>query len=146
MLKDTAKWTKETATSFTIVGTLTMNVVLIQRPWEEDTFTMSEEVVKMIALEELQDGSLRIEQHFITNKLSQHKIFVWKNGSKIGIGLLFYSSFLFEYLTPACTSYMRECALDSFSSLHPSTEQLIGLMVLEVANFCVYSRFLNLGE
>ncbi|TKY44474.1 GTP-binding protein ERG [Spatholobus suberectus] len=81
-----------------------------QRPWEEDPFTMSEEVMKMIALEvvrerlldyvhqeipydvehrlidwkELRDGSLRIEQHFITNKLSQHKILVGKNGSKIG--------------------------------------------------------------
>ncbi|RDX97283.1 GTP-binding protein ERG, partial [Mucuna pruriens] len=81
-----------------------------QRPWEEDPFTMSEEVMKMIALEvvrerlldhvhqeipydiehrlidwkELRDGSLRIEQHFITNKLSQRKILVGKNGSKIG--------------------------------------------------------------
>ncbi|KHN35766.1 GTP-binding protein ERG [Glycine soja] len=81
-----------------------------QRPWEEDPFTMSEEVMKMIALEvvrerlldhvhqeipydvehrlidwkELRDGSLRIEQHFITNKLSQCKILVGKNGSKIG--------------------------------------------------------------
>lgn len=33
---------------------------------------------------ELRDGSLRIEQHFITNKLSQRKILVGKNGSKIG--------------------------------------------------------------
>lgn len=82
----------------------------VQRPWEEDPFTMSEEVMKMIALEvvrerlldhvhqeipydvehrlidwkELRDGSLRIEQHFITNKLSQCKILVGKNGSKIG--------------------------------------------------------------
>ncbi|KAK7308624.1 hypothetical protein VNO77_42243 [Canavalia gladiata] len=82
----------------------------VQRPWEEDPFTMSEEVMKMIALEvvrerlldhvhqeipydiehrlidwkELRDGSLRIEQHFITNKLSQRKILVGKNGSKIG--------------------------------------------------------------
>ncbi|XP_061364774.1 GTP-binding protein ERG [Gastrolobium bilobum] len=81
-----------------------------ERPWEEDPFTMSEEVLKMIALEvvrerlldhvhqeipydiehrlidwkELRDGSLRIEQHFITNKLSQCKILVGKNGSKIG--------------------------------------------------------------
>ncbi|CAJ1932731.1 unnamed protein product [Sphenostylis stenocarpa] len=82
----------------------------VQRPWEEDPLTMSEEVQKMIALEvvrerlldhvhqeipydvehrlidwkELRDGSLRIEQHFITNKLSQRKILVGKNGSKIG--------------------------------------------------------------
>ncbi|XP_015947074.1 GTP-binding protein ERG [Arachis duranensis] len=82
----------------------------VERPWDEDPFTMSEEVMKMIALEvvrerlldhvhqeipydiehhlidwkELRDGSLRIEQHFITNKLSQRKILVGKNGSKIG--------------------------------------------------------------
>ncbi|XP_019462262.1 PREDICTED: GTP-binding protein ERG isoform X1 [Lupinus angustifolius] len=82
----------------------------VERPWEEDPFTMSEEVMKMIALEvvrerlldhvhqeipydiehrlmdwkELRDGSLRIEQHFITHKLSQRKILVGKNGSKIG--------------------------------------------------------------
>ncbi|XP_027361602.1 GTP-binding protein ERG [Abrus precatorius] len=82
----------------------------VQRPWEEDPFTMSEEVMKIIALEvvrerlldyvhqeipydiehrlidwkELRDGSLRIEQHFVTNKLSQRKILVGKNGSKIG--------------------------------------------------------------
>ncbi|XP_057445103.1 GTP-binding protein ERG [Lotus japonicus] len=80
------------------------------RPWDEDPFTMSEEVMKMIAKEvvrerlldhvhqeipydiehklidwkELRDGSLRIEQHFITHKLSQRKILVGKNGSKIG--------------------------------------------------------------
>ncbi|XP_047160003.1 GTP-binding protein ERG [Vigna umbellata] len=82
----------------------------VQRPWEEDPLSMSEEVMKMIAVEvvrerlldhvhqeipydiehrlidwkELRDGSLRIEQHFITNKLSQRKIIVGKNGSKIG--------------------------------------------------------------
>ncbi|KAK7273992.1 hypothetical protein RIF29_15061 [Crotalaria pallida] len=82
----------------------------VERPWEEDPFTMSEEVMKMIALEvvrerlldhihqeipydiehrlmdwkELRDGSLRIEQHFITHKLSQRKILVGKNGAKIG--------------------------------------------------------------
>ncbi|XP_054809704.1 GTP-binding protein ERG-like [Prosopis cineraria] len=81
-----------------------------QRPWEEDPFMMSEEVMKMIAMEvvrerlldhvhqeipyeiehrliewkELRDGSLRVEQHFITSKLSQRKILVGKNGSKIG--------------------------------------------------------------
>ncbi|XP_028787103.1 GTP-binding protein ERG-like [Neltuma alba] len=82
----------------------------VQRPWEEDPFVMSEEVMKMIAMEvvrerlldhvhqeipyeiehrlidwkELRDGSLRVEQHFITSKLSQRKILVGKNGSKIG--------------------------------------------------------------
>ncbi|KAF7808520.1 GTP-binding protein ERG [Senna tora] len=81
-----------------------------QRPWEEDPLTMSEEVMKMIAMEvvrerlldhvhqeipyeiehrlidwkELRDGSLRVEQHFVTSKLSQRKILVGKNGSKIG--------------------------------------------------------------
>ncbi|XP_044507795.1 GTP-binding protein ERG-like [Mangifera indica] len=82
----------------------------VQRPWSEDPLTMSEEVMKNISLEvvrerlldhvhqeipygiehrlidwkDLRDGSLRIEQHFITNKLSQRKILVGKNGSKIG--------------------------------------------------------------
>ncbi|GAU20422.1 hypothetical protein TSUD_12410 [Trifolium subterraneum] len=82
----------------------------IERPWEEDPFTMTEEVMKMISLEvvrerlldhvhqeipydiehrlvdwkELRDGSIRIEQHFVTNKLSQRKILIGKNGSKIG--------------------------------------------------------------
>ncbi|XP_073224219.1 GTP-binding protein ERG [Cicer arietinum] len=82
----------------------------LERPWEEDPFTMTEEVMKMISLEvvrerlldhvhqeipydiehrlidwkELRDGSIRIEQHFVTNKLSQRKILVGKNGSKIG--------------------------------------------------------------
>ncbi|XP_024020161.1 GTP-binding protein ERG isoform X2 [Morus notabilis] len=82
----------------------------VKRPWDEDPFTMSEEVRKNIALEvvrerlldhvhqevpygiehrlvdwkELRDGSLRIEQHFITPKLSQRKILVGKKGSKIG--------------------------------------------------------------
>ncbi|XVE94304.1 hypothetical protein REPUB_Repub01dG0269600 [Reevesia pubescens] len=82
----------------------------VQRPWDEDHVTMSEEVMKNISLEvvreklldhvhqeipygiehrlvdwkELRDGSLRIEQHLITNKLSQRKILVGKNGSKIG--------------------------------------------------------------
>ncbi|XWS67378.1 hypothetical protein CRYUN_Cryun04dG0002200 [Craigia yunnanensis] len=82
----------------------------VKRPWDEDPITMSEEVMKNISLEvvreklldhvhqeipygiehrlvdwkELRDGSLRIEQHFITNKLSQRKILVGKNGSKIG--------------------------------------------------------------
>ncbi|PON49294.1 GTP-binding protein Era [Trema orientale] len=82
----------------------------VKRPWDEDPFAMSEEVMKNISLEvvrerlldhvhqeipygiehrlmdwkELRDGSLRIEQHLITNKLSQRKILVGKNGSKIG--------------------------------------------------------------
>ncbi|KAL3833819.1 hypothetical protein ACJIZ3_008555 [Penstemon smallii] len=82
----------------------------VKRPWDEDPFVMSEEVMKNISLEivreklldyvhqeipygiehrlmswkELRDGSLRIEQHFITHKISQRKILVGKNGSKIG--------------------------------------------------------------
>ncbi|TYH89023.1 hypothetical protein ES332_D01G229600v1 [Gossypium tomentosum] len=82
----------------------------VQRPWDEDPITMSEEVMKNISLEvvrerlldhvhqeipygidhrlvdwkELRDGSLRIEHHFITSKMSQRKILVGKNGSKIG--------------------------------------------------------------
>lgn len=82
----------------------------VERPWEEDPFTMTKEVMKMISLEvvrerlldhvhqeipydiehrlidwkELRDGSLRIEQHFLTNKLGQLKILVGKRGSKIG--------------------------------------------------------------
>ena len=39
---------------------------------------------RLIDWKELRNGSLRIEQHFITNKLSQRKILVGKNGSKIG--------------------------------------------------------------
>nr|O82626.1 RecName: Full=GTP-binding protein ERG [Antirrhinum majus]CAA76925.1 ERG protein [Antirrhinum majus] len=82
----------------------------VKRPWDEDPFAMSEEVMKNISLEvvreklldyvhqeipygiehrlmgwkELRDGSLRIEQHFITPKMSQRKILVGKKGSKIG--------------------------------------------------------------
>ncbi|KAL9265433.1 GTP-binding protein ERG-like protein [Drosera capensis] len=82
----------------------------VKRLWDEDPYSMSEEVMKNISLEvvrerlldyvhqeipyeidhklidwkELRDGSLRIEQHFITNKLSQRKILVGKHGSKIG--------------------------------------------------------------
>ncbi|KAJ4975076.1 hypothetical protein NE237_000182 [Protea cynaroides] len=81
-----------------------------KRPWDEDPITLTEDVMKNISLEvvrekmlhhihqeipytldhrlmdwkELRDGSLRIEQHFITNKQSQRKIIVGKNGSKIG--------------------------------------------------------------
>lgn len=82
----------------------------VKRPWDEDSISMSEEVMKTISIEvvkerlldhvhqeipygiehrlidwkELRDGSLRIEQHFITHKQSQRKILVGKNGSKIG--------------------------------------------------------------
>lgn len=82
----------------------------VKRPWDEDPFVMSEEVMKNISMElvrekllhyihqeipygidhrlmdwkELRDGSLRIEQHLITHKTSQRKILVGKNGSKIG--------------------------------------------------------------
>ncbi|WOG81550.1 hypothetical protein DCAR_0100701 [Daucus carota subsp. sativus] len=82
----------------------------VRRPWDEDPLALSEEVMKNISLEvvrerlldhihqeipysidhrlvdwkELRDGSIRIEQHFVTPKLSQRKILVGKNGSKIG--------------------------------------------------------------
>ncbi|CAA0832220.1 GTP-binding protein ERG [Striga hermonthica] len=82
----------------------------VKRPWDEDPFAMSEEVMKNISLEvvreklldyvhqeipygiehrlmgwkELRDGSVRIEQHFITPKVSQRKILVGKKGCKIG--------------------------------------------------------------
>ena len=39
---------------------------------------------RLIDWKELRDGSLRIEQHFLTNKLGQLKILVGKRGSKIG--------------------------------------------------------------
>ncbi|KAL4565794.1 hypothetical protein LXL04_029900 [Taraxacum kok-saghyz] len=82
----------------------------VKRPWDEDPLIMTQDVMKNISLEvvrekfldhihqeipydvehrlidwkELRDGSVRIEQHFITNKVSQRKIIVGKNGSKIG--------------------------------------------------------------
>lgn len=82
----------------------------VKRPWDEDPLVITEDVMKNISLEvvrekfldhihqeipydvehrlidwkELRDGSIRIEQHFITNKVSQRKIIVGKNGSKIG--------------------------------------------------------------
>ncbi|KAG5549391.1 hypothetical protein RHGRI_014666 [Rhododendron griersonianum] len=85
-------------------------LLAVKRPWDEDPLTMSEEVMKTISLEtvreklldhihqeipydiehrlvdwkELRDGSLRVEQHLITQKMSQRKILVGKNGSKIG--------------------------------------------------------------
>nr|GMC88149.1 GTP-binding protein ERG [Ipomoea batatas] len=39
---------------------------------------------RLIDWRELRDGSLRIEQHLITPKISQRKILVGKKGSKIG--------------------------------------------------------------
>ncbi|KAJ6825740.1 GTP-binding protein ERG [Iris pallida] len=82
----------------------------VPRPWDEEPMVLSEETMKSIALEvvrekmlnhihqeipyaiehrlmdwkELRNGSLRIEQHFITPKPSQRQILVGKNGSKIG--------------------------------------------------------------
>ncbi|CAN0840894.1 GTP-binding protein ERG [Linum grandiflorum] len=82
----------------------------VKRPWDEDPLELGEEHMKNISLEvvrerlldhvhqeipysiehrlvdwqELRDGSLRIEHHLITNKLSQRKILVGKGGSKIG--------------------------------------------------------------
>ncbi|KAK1269404.1 GTP-binding protein ERG [Acorus gramineus] len=82
----------------------------VKRPWDEDPTVMSEDMMKNISLEvvrekmlhhihqeipyvidhrlmnwnELKDGSLRIEQHFITTKQSQRQILVGKKGSKIG--------------------------------------------------------------
>lgn len=82
----------------------------VKRPWEEDPLFMTEEVMKNISLEvvreklldyvhqeipheiehrlagwhELRDGSLRIEQHFISDKMSKRRILIGKNGSKIG--------------------------------------------------------------
>ncbi|KAH0454356.1 hypothetical protein IEQ34_016280 [Dendrobium chrysotoxum] len=82
----------------------------VKRPWDEEPSIMTEEIMKTISLEvvrekmldhihqeipyviehrlmdwkELRDGSLRVEQHFITPKKSQRQILVGKNGSKIG--------------------------------------------------------------
>ncbi|KAK1304467.1 GTP-binding protein ERG [Acorus calamus] len=82
----------------------------VKKPWDEDPTVMSEDMMKNISLEvvrekmlhhihqeipyvidhrlmnwnELKDGSLRIEQHFITTKQSQRQILVGKKGSKIG--------------------------------------------------------------
>ncbi|KAG5549392.1 hypothetical protein RHGRI_014666 [Rhododendron griersonianum] len=39
---------------------------------------------RLVDWKELRDGSLRVEQHLITQKMSQRKILVGKNGSKIG--------------------------------------------------------------
>ncbi|CAL5431571.1 unnamed protein product [Camellia sinensis] len=62
----------------------------VKRPWDEDPLAMSEEEIPygiqhhLVDWKELRDGSLRIELHFITHKMSQRKILVGKNGSKIG--------------------------------------------------------------
>ncbi|PHT90919.1 GTP-binding protein ERG [Capsicum annuum] len=102
-VKDLTKYLMEQAS-------LSLSLYVLKRPWDEDPFVMSEEVMKNISLEvvrekllhyihqeipygidhrlmdwkELRDGSLRIEQHLITHKISQRKILVGKNGSKIG--------------------------------------------------------------
>lgn len=39
---------------------------------------------RLMDWKELRDGSLRVEQHFITPKPSQRQILIGKNGSKIG--------------------------------------------------------------
>ncbi|XP_078175674.1 GTP-binding protein ERG-like [Carex rostrata] len=82
----------------------------VKRPWEEEPEVITEEVMKNISMEvvrermldhihqeipyvidhklmgwkEFRDGSIRIEQHFITQKQSQRQILVGKKGSKIG--------------------------------------------------------------
>lgn len=82
----------------------------IKKPWDEDPTNLTEDIMKNVSLEvvrekmldqihqeipyaiehrlmdwkELRDGSLRVEQHFITKKQSQRKILVGKRGSKIG--------------------------------------------------------------
>ncbi|XP_068658312.1 GTP-binding protein ERG [Aristolochia californica] len=82
----------------------------LKRPWDEEPTTLTEEVMKNIALEvvrekmldhihqeipyaieqrlmswkELRDGSIRVEQQLITHKQSQRKIIIGKNGCKIG--------------------------------------------------------------
>jgi GTPase len=43
---------------------------------------------KLMGWEEFRNGSIRIEQHLITEKHSQRQILVGKNGSKIGYALL----------------------------------------------------------
>ncbi|CAI9783549.1 unnamed protein product [Fraxinus pennsylvanica] len=107
------KRTTETVSYSNVLAVFPVRIVhplAIKRPWDEDPFAMSEEVMKNISLEivreklldyvhqeipygvehrlmdwkELRDGSLRIEQHFITHKISQRKILVGKKGSKIG--------------------------------------------------------------
>ena len=43
---------------------------------------------RLMDWKEMRNGSLRVEQHFITHKQSQRQILVGKNGSKIGYFLL----------------------------------------------------------
>ncbi|PPD95226.1 hypothetical protein GOBAR_DD07732 [Gossypium barbadense] len=45
---------------------------------------------RLVDWKELRDGSLRIEHHFITSKMSQRKILVGKNGSKIILILMIH--------------------------------------------------------
>jgi len=45
---------------------------------------------RLMDWKELRDGSLRVEQHFITPKQSQRQILVGKNGSKIGYSLTLF--------------------------------------------------------
>ncbi|GMP98188.1 hypothetical protein CsSME_00046163 [Camellia sinensis var. sinensis] len=103
----------------------------VKRPWDEDPLAMSEEVMKSISLEvvrerlldheipygiqhhlvdwkELRDGSLGIEQHFITHKMSQRKILVGKNGSKIGgtnISICYKAWILQKYFRCPCPKF-----------------------------------------
>ncbi|KAH9315647.1 hypothetical protein KI387_024274, partial [Taxus chinensis] len=81
----------------------------VKRPWDEDPITLDEDFLKSTALEvvrekmlnyihqeipyevdqrlidwrELDDGSLRIEQHFIVHKHTHRRIIVGTKGSKI---------------------------------------------------------------
>ena len=55
---------------------MTDNIVIQEIPYEVEH--------RLTDWKELRNGSLRIEQHLFTNKLSQLKILVGKNGSKIG--------------------------------------------------------------
>ncbi|KAG0501565.1 hypothetical protein HPP92_001637 [Vanilla planifolia] len=82
----------------------------VKKPWDEEPNAMTEEIMKSISLEvvrekmlnhihqeipyvidhrlmdwkELRDGSLRVEQHFITPKQSQRQILVGKMALKLG--------------------------------------------------------------
>ncbi|GJN09530.1 hypothetical protein PR202_ga27545 [Eleusine coracana subsp. coracana] len=62
----------------------------VRRPWDEEPTVMTEEEIpyviehRLMDWKELKDGSLRVEQHFITPKQSQCQILIGKNGSKIG--------------------------------------------------------------
>ncbi|GMP98189.1 hypothetical protein CsSME_00046163 [Camellia sinensis var. sinensis] len=116
----------------------------VKRPWDEDPLAMSEEVMKSISLEvvrerlldhvhqeipygiqhhlvdwkELRDGSLGIEQHFITHKMSQRKILVGKNGSKIG-----YVHLGLEYTCMFCYWF----GLVQFNETQPKGHSLLSI-------------------